>query len=145
VKINGYEMPEDLYYYPDSYLWVRKESDTKATVGLTDFAQQQAGKVSFIRIRPKGFQLEVGKVFGTMETFKWVGALRSPLKGIIDSVNEDVTKNPRLVKESPYEKGWLMRVEFLSSDDTFSELLTKDSVVKWMEEEIRKAKARSIT
>lgn len=145
MKIDGYEMPEDLYYYPESFLWVRKDSDTGATVGLTDFAQQQAGKVSFIRIRPKGFELEVGKVFGTMESFKWVGALRSPLKGIIESVNEDVTKNPGLVKESPYEKGWLIKVKFPSSDDGFSKLLTKDSVVKWMEEEIRKAKARSIT
>jgi len=145
VKIDGYDMPEDLYYYPESFLWVRKESDTKAVVGLTDFAQQQAGKVSFIRIRPKGFQLEVGKVFGTMESFKWIGALRSPLKGFIESMNEDVAKNPNIVKESPYERGWLIRVEYPSSDDSISKLLTKDAATKWMEDEIRKAKARSIT
>lgn len=145
MKIDIYELPDNLYYYAESYLWVRKDSDTEATVGLTDFAQQQAGKVSTIRLRAKGFQIDVGKVFGTMETFKWVGALKAPLKGVIDAINEEVIKNPKLVKESPYDKGWLIKTNASNLSEDLSKLLTNAAVVKWMEEEIKKAKERSIT
>jgi len=145
LKIDKYEMPDDLFYYAESHLWVRKESDSKATIGLTDFAQDQAGKVSAIRLRPKGFQVDVGRIFGTMESFKWVGALKSPIKGVIDEVNGDLMKNPSIVKESPYDRGWLIKIESPNLIQSLSQLLTKDTVAKWMDEEIKKAKARSIT
>ena len=132
-----YEYPEGLYYSKD-HLWAKIE-DGKVRVGLTDFAQQIAGKIRFIRLRPSGVKVEQGKTLGKMETGKWVGPIVSPLSGTIIEVNKDLRRKAGLVNEDPYGKGWLSIIQPTSLDEELKTLWTDLEKMKpWLKQEIAK-------
>jgi len=132
-----YEYLEGLYYSKD-HLWAKIE-DGKVRVGLTDFAQQIAGKIRFIRLRPSGVKVEQGKTLGTMETGKWVGPLVSPLSGTVIEVNGDLRMKASLVNEDPYGKGWLSVLQPTNLDEELKTLWTDLNKMKpWLEQEIAK-------
>ncbi|MEM2047460.1 MAG: hypothetical protein QXZ06_06225, partial [Candidatus Jordarchaeales archaeon] len=82
------ELPEDLYYHPD-HCWARVEGD-KVRVGFDDFGQVTAGQILFIRLKPAGKEVKQNETFGTVETGKWVGPLKSPISGTIAEVNPEI-------------------------------------------------------
>lgn len=136
VKLFGkYEYPEGLYYSKD-HLWAKIE-DGKVRVGLTDFAQQIAGKIRFIRLRPPGRGVKRGKTLGTMETGKWVGPIRSPISGTIIENNVDLRRKASLVNEDPYGKGWVSVLEPTNLDEELENLMTEIDKA-WLEQEIAK-------
>src|SRR3990170_1980923 len=123
VKIlDKFEFPEGFYYSSD-HLWVKKE-DGNVRVGVTDMAQQAAGSILFVRLMPKGRQVESGKPLGTMETGKWVGPLKCPLSGTIVETNETLKTQPKLLNEAPYGKGWLALLQPSKLDDELKNLMT---------------------
>ncbi len=122
VKIlDKFEYPEGIYYSTD-HLWARKEDGT-VRVGVTDMAQQAAGAILFVRVMPKGRQVESGKPLGTMETGKWVGPLKSPISGSIVETNEALKTQPKLLNEDPYGKGWLALIQPSKLDDELKSLM----------------------
>ena len=120
--LDRFEYPEGLLYSAD-HLWVKKE-DGSVRVGVTDMAQQAAGSILFVRLMPKGRQVESGKPLGTMETGKWVGPLKSPLSGTIVEANEALKTQPKLLNEDPYGKGWLAVLQPSKPDDELKNLMT---------------------
>ena len=131
-----YEFPEGLYYSTD-HMWAKIE-DGKVRVGLTDFAQQWAGKILFIRLRPPGTKVQKGKILGTMETGKWVGPLRTPLSGTIIKTNKDPRK-ASLVNEDPFGKGWMSIIQPTNLDQELKTLMADPNKMKpWLEQEIAK-------
>ena len=123
VKIlDRFEFPEGFYYSAD-HLWAKKEDGT-VRVGVTDMAQQAAGSILFVRLMPKGRQVESGKPLGTMETGKWVGPLKSPLSGTIVETNEGLKTQPKLLNEDPYGKGWLALLQPSKLDDELRNMMT---------------------
>jgi glycine cleavage system H protein len=146
ANVDGHELPDELYYFPETFSWAQPMGENQARVGITAFAVAQAGKVSNIRVRPAGFELVQGKVFGTMETFKWVGPLKSPVGGKIAEVNSALLQDFNIVGRSPYEDGWMILVEDIPDlESDLKNLLHGADAVKWQEDEIAKAKATSIT
>lgn len=144
--IEGFELPDDLYYYPETMCWARKESEHTVRIGVTAHAAALAGKISNIRVRPVGFELIPGKTFGTMETFKWVGPLKSPVGGKIIEVNDILLNDYNILALSPYQDGWMILVENNESlDQDLAKLLYGDDAVFWQRDEIKKSKDRSIT
>ncbi len=118
------DFPKDLRYTKE-HEWVRLDGQT-ALIGITDFAQSELGDIVFVELEPVGSYIEKDAVFGTVEAVKTVSELYMPLSGRIVALNEDVQQNPELVNESPYEKGWMIRIEvqdaaalsgLMSSDD----------------------------
>ncbi len=144
--VEGFELPDDLYYYPETLCWAKKEKDGKIRVGLTAHAVDLAGKISNIRVRPVGFDLIPGKTFGTLETFKWVGPLKSPVGGTIVEVNSELLADFNKLAQSPYGDGWLICVEGTENlDNELSALLYGEDAVNWQREEILKAQEKSLT
>jgi len=132
--LDRFEFPEGLYYSAD-HLWAKKE-DGSVRVGATDMAQQAAGSLLFVRIMPKGRQVESGKPLGTIETGKWVGPLKSPLSGTVVEVNEALKTQPKLLNEDPYGKGWLVVLQPSKLDDELKNLMTDpDQLEKFAEAE----------
>jgi glycine cleavage system H protein len=132
--LDRFEFPKGLYYSAD-HLWAKKE-DGSVRVGATDMAQQAAGPLLFVRIMPKGRQVESGKPLGTIETGKWVGPLKSPLSGTIVEVNEALKTQPKLLNEDPYGKGWLVVLQPSKLDDELKNLMTDpDQLEKFAEAE----------
>jgi glycine cleavage system H protein len=101
--------PEELRYTRD-HEWIRIEGET-ARVGITDYAQNQLGEIVFVDITTEGETIGQEEVFGTIEAVKTVSDLMMPVSGEILEVNPVLEDQPELVKQSPYEDGWLVRIK----------------------------------
>lgn len=99
--------PDDLRY-ASSHEWVRKGEP--ATIGITQFAQDQLGDVVFVELPEVGATLTAGQTFGTVESVKTVSDLYAPVSGTVAEVNSALVDKPELINSSPYEDGWLIKV-----------------------------------
>ena len=87
------------------------EKDGKYTVGLTDYAIEQLGDIVFLELPEVGAEFVKGEVFATIESVKAASEIYMPISGKIVEVNETVADNPEMLNESPFEKGWLVKIE----------------------------------
>ena len=101
-------LPDDLRY-SQSHEWVRVEGDT-ATVGVTDYAQNELGDVVFVELPTTGRKLRQDDIFGSIESVKAVSDLISPVSGEVVEVNDALESDPSLANSSPYEDAWMMKV-----------------------------------
>ena len=100
--------PTDLKYTKD-HEWVRLHG-SEATVGITDFAQQQLGDVVFVDLPAVGRHVKQGEVFGTIESVKAVSELFSPVSGEVVAVNNDLGTHPEAINTKPHE-AWMIRLK----------------------------------
>ena len=108
--------PEDLKY-SEEHEWVRMESDISAVVGITDFAAESLGDVVFVELPEVGTELVQFEKMGEIESVKAVSDLYSPVSGTITERNDAVIDSPELVNDSPYDSGWMLRVELSDSSE----------------------------
>ena len=122
--ISELNFPDDLKYTED-HEWSRLEND-EATVGISDYAQDQLGDVAFVELPQVGDTLEKGQEFGTVESVKAVSELFSPLSGEVTAVNNDLEDTPELVNNEPYAGGWMIKIKS-SNPSEMEELMDKDA------------------
>ncbi len=110
--------------YTASHEWLRRhgENASQATVGITDYAQDQLGDVVYVDLPAAGTQLSAGEVCGEIESTKTVAELYAPVSGVVLSANDQLVDTPELVNASPYEEGWLLRIQ-LADDAELASLL----------------------
>lgn len=124
-------IPADLKYTKD-HEWIKIEG-TKATVGITDFAQGELGDIVYVDISTVGQQINQHEVFGTVEAVKTVSDLYMPISGKIAEFNKSLETAPEKVNSDPYGEGWMVKVEIstpaeangLLSADQYKELIGK--------------------
>jgi glycine cleavage system H protein len=109
------DYPEELKYSKE-HLWVRIEG-TRAVIGITDYAQQELGRITSIELPAAGFELEQDDSFGSIEARKTVADLYAPIGGVVIAVNEELQDAPELVSDDPYDGGWLVEVELADRDE----------------------------
>lgn len=107
--------PEDLKY-SDEHEWLRLEGDT-AVIGITHFAQDSLGDVVFVELPEVGSDVGQFEKMGEIESVKAVSDLYCPVGGKVVEVNESLNDSPELVNDSPYEEGWMIKVEVSDSSD----------------------------
>lgn len=117
-------LPQGLKFTKD-HEWVKIDGDV-ATVGITDFAQNELGDIVFVEVETVDEELEKEEVFGSVEAVKTVSDLFLPLTGEIIEFNEELESNPELVNEDPYGKGWMIKIKF-SNHAEVEELLSADA------------------
>ena len=100
----------DGLYYTSEHEWVRLEQGDEATIGITEFAQDQLGDVVFVQLPAIGASLLAGEPFGEVESVKTVSELYAPMTGVVLAVNDTLADRPELVNEQPYEGGWMIRM-----------------------------------
>lgn len=103
------EIPADLKYI-ETHQWARVADDGTATVGITDFAQEQLGDVVYIGLPDVGETVNGGEEAGVAESVKSASDVFSPVTGDVVAVNEALEEEPELVNEDPYGEGWLFQV-----------------------------------
>jgi|SRR5690606_32557870 len=101
--------PDDCRYTKE-HEWVRLGDDGIATVGVTDYAQQELGDIVFVELED-GFEGEADEVFGTIEAVKTVSDLFLPVAGTVVEVNPVLDGAPETVNSDPYGDGWMIRLE----------------------------------
>lgn len=106
--------PPDLKY-SEEHEWVRVESGSVVVIGITEFAAESLGDVVFVELPEAGSQVTQFEKMGEIESVKAVNDLYSPISGQISERNEQVIDNPQLVNDSPYETGWMLKVELSDS------------------------------
>jgi glycine cleavage system H protein len=111
--------PADLRY-TEEHEWIKIIDGNIALVGITDFAQGELGDVVFIEIETEGEELGANDIFGTIEAVKTVNDLFLPVAGKILEVNSALSDEPELVNNSPYEGGWLIKMEIADMSDVES-------------------------
>lgn len=104
------EFPADIKYHPE-HMWVRIDQNGLATVGVTDFAQDQLGKVTYIDLPEEGDDITAGEEMGAVESAKSVSDLISPVSGEVTQVNEDLLDDSAALNDDPYGQGWVLKVK----------------------------------
>lgn len=126
------EFPDDLKY-TEEHEWVLVENET-ATVGITDFAQDQLGDVVFVELPEVGSTVEAGKAFGVVESVKAVSDIYAPLSGEIVEINEELVEAPEVINTSAYEDGWMVKIQ-ISDMSQVDELIDAQAYQAFIENE----------
>jgi glycine cleavage system H protein len=123
--------PADLKY-SETDEWVRVQGD-QATIGITDYAQDQLGDIVYIEL-PWGSAQEVSHEtkFGDIESVKATSELISPVSGEVVKVNDELKDRPELINENPYEDGWMLVVK-MSNPAELDNLMTADEYKAYLQ------------
>ncbi|MEZ7198686.1 MULTISPECIES: glycine cleavage system protein GcvH [Pseudodesulfovibrio] len=100
-------IPKDLLY-AKTHEWVMVEGDV-ATVGITHFAQEQLGDLTFVELPEVGDTFEAGAEMGSVESVKAASEIYAPVTGEVIEVNTELEDAPEKVNEEPYGAGWLLK------------------------------------
>ena len=125
--MSGDQVPEDLLYTTD-HEWLRRDdaNTDEATIGITDFAQDQLGDVVYLDLPGEGDEVTGGDRFGEVESVKTVSDLYAPISGEVIAANGDLEDQPELVNDAPYGEGWLIRVR-IADESQLDGLLDADA------------------
>ena len=124
--------PDDLKYHRE-HTWV-KASGKKATIGITDYAQDALGDIVYIDLPEVDTDFEVNSEIGEIESTKTTSSIISPVSGKITEVNEDLSESPETINEDPYGKGWIAVIE-LDDISELDDLMDAAEYAKFVEEE----------
>lgn len=97
--------------YTNDHEWVSMQGPI-ATIGITDYAQEQLGDVVFVELPKVGAQLRAGEAFGSIESVKAVNDLLAPVSGEVTEINGTLANSPETVNKDPFGAGWLVKLRF---------------------------------
>ena len=103
-------IPADLRY-AKSHEWVRTESDGSVTIGITDYAQNSLGDITYVQLPKVGAALKAGETFGVVESVKAASDLYAPVSGTVVGVNSALEGAPETVNRAPYGDGWMLKLK----------------------------------
>jgi glycine cleavage system H protein len=118
------DTPEDLYY-ASSHEWVKPGDDGIATVGISDYAQTELGDVVFVELPESNSQVSARDEVSVVESVKTASDIYAPVSGEIIAVNELLNDSPETINSSPYENGWIFKIQ-LSNEEELKELLSAE-------------------
>lgn len=136
AKVDKYDMPDDFYYTAD-HAWVKVEGN-QIRIGVTDFMQQMAGEITFIRLPRAGKDMEEGKTLCSLQSGKWAGKILVPMQALVIDVNKDLAANPQILNADPYNRGWIAVLEPADLAAGLGKLLKGDEAIAWLKREIVK-------
>ena len=96
-------------YFTEEHEWIDVEGDT-ATVGITDYAQEQLGDIVFVELPSVGTVIEKGKDAAVVESVKAASDVYAPISGEVTEANGALEDDPALVNSSPEQDGWFFKL-----------------------------------
>jgi len=104
-------VPKYLKYSKD-HEWAHYDEDEGVViVGISDYAQDKIGDITFVELPEEGEEAEKGVSFAEIEHHKGVEEVYAPVSGRLFEVNEALRESPELINQDPYEDGWLAKIE----------------------------------
>ncbi|XTZ19521.1 MAG: glycine cleavage system protein GcvH [cyanobacterium endosymbiont of Rhopalodia fuxianensis] len=116
------EYPDDLRYL-DSHEYIRLDGEI-ATIGISAYALEQLGDIVFLELPEVGDFIEIGEVFGAIESVKAAEDLYPPVSGTVVDRNEQMLEAPEQIADDPYGDGWLLKVRVENLDDHLENTLS---------------------
>jgi glycine cleavage system H protein len=108
-------IPENLRYSKD-HEWVAVDGDN-ATIGITDYAQQQLGDVVYVELPKAGETFTEHEAFGSVESVKAVSEIFTPISGEVTEVNDGLNDTPEVVNADPYDGGWMVKLKMSNTGE----------------------------
>ena len=102
-------IPADLRFHKE-HEWVRLDGK-RATVGISDFAQEALGDIVFLDLPKVGVSVKVGQQIGEVESTKTTSTLYTPVSGTVIQINTELKGRPEVVNSDPYGKGWIAIID----------------------------------
>jgi glycine cleavage system H lipoate-binding protein len=127
-----FSIPEGLYYH-QGHSWVMPQGVELVKVGVDDFAQKLLGRSDEISLPKVGSRIAEGDIGWRLGVDTRTIEMLSPVTGDVVAVNKDIEKNPDLINQDPYGKGWLIMVKPDNRRATVKNLLTGKLATAWME------------
>ncbi|KAH8865450.1 Glycine cleavage system H protein [Schistosoma japonicum] len=121
-------------YYTKKHEWIKVDGDV-GIVGISEYAEQKLGDIVYVELPVVGDTFSVNDQCAVVESVKAVSEIYSPASGTILEVNNDVTKNTKIINKSPLDEGWffklrlsdLSQIKDLLSEESYNEFLTSES------------------
>ncbi|MBP1634850.1 MAG: glycine cleavage H-protein [Acidobacteria bacterium] len=127
-----FRLPAALFYHP-GHAWARLEGAGVVTIGMDDFAQRLIGSIDALRLPEPGAELTQSQpAFAVVSGGKTIPML-APVGGTVVDVNRAAAAAPHAVKQSPYERGWLLKVRSPQLAAHVKALMTGDLARRWMD------------
>ncbi len=121
--------PKDLRFHKE-HEWIRVEGN-KATLGISNFAQDALGDVVFVDVPKVGTSLQAEDQLGEVESTKATSTIYTPVTGKVLQVNHELHDHPELLNQDPYGKGWIAVIE-LANPSEVDGLMTPDQYTEFL-------------
>src|SRR5271163_2893904 len=105
------------YRYTKEHEWLNVEG-AQATLGITDYAQQELGDVVFVQLPKVSAQVKAGQSFGTVESVKAVSDIYSPVSGEVTEINPALADAPEKINQDPHGAAWLVKIRLSDPKET---------------------------
>ncbi len=102
-------------YFTEDHEWIDVDGDS-ATVGITDYAQEQLGDVVFVEVPEAGKQMAKGDDAAVVESVKAASDVYAPVSGTVSEGNAALADDPSLVNTDPEKKGWFFKLALSDTD-----------------------------
>jgi glycine cleavage system H protein len=129
VDVEGCPLPEDRKYDVENDVWVLPGMPgTPATLGVLASLTALAGRFTAVRFRAIGDDVRQGQSVATVESVRFTGPVRVPVDGRIVERNSALTERPKLLNDSPYDRGWIVRFVPAAPDTAFPQLESAEGI-----------------
>jgi glycine cleavage system H protein len=136
-RVAGFLAPDNLRYHP-GHAWLQRERRNMARAGADEFAAALAGDVTKIELPKPGQWVRQGQKVWTLHRNGETAEMVSPIEGEVIEVNQEVLKNPALLRDDPYGRGWLMTVNVPDEESTGRNLIPGNLVRNWMRDAVER-------
>ena len=115
--------------YAKTHEWAYMENGV-ATVGISEYAQQEIGDIVFVDLPKVGTQVAAGQNCCVIESVKSASDIYAPVSGEIVEVNQSAADNPSIVNQAPHGEGWLFKIKMSNPDEVKNLLSFEDYKAK---------------
>ncbi len=127
-----YSIPDDVLL-AETHEYIRMMDDDRARVGITEYAANQLGDIVFVELPDTGQSFDQGESFGSIESVKAQSDLYLPVSGEVIAVNSQLSEEPEMVNDDPYNGGWMMEI-LISNPEELNKLMSPQAYQKFLEE-----------
>ena len=125
-------MVEKDLLYTKEHEWAKIEGDI-VTVGITDYAQELLGELTYVELPEVGIEVGVNDEIGVVESSKSASDVYAPVVGKIIEVNGALEDQPEIINDDCYEEGWICKME-TTDKSTIDDLMTAEQYEEYIEE-----------
>ena len=102
--------------YTKEHEWVKVQNGI-ATIGITEFAQQELGDIVFVELPANGRKVKQGETFCVVESTKAASDVYSPISGSVKEVNKELSAHPEKLNKDSYNTGWMVKLDGISESE----------------------------
>jgi glycine cleavage system H protein len=124
--------PEDIKFHKE-HTWARV-SGKKATIGITDYAQESLGDIVYIELPETDIEVTANTELTEIESTKATSTVIAPVSGMVIEINEKLADSPELINEDPYGKGWIAVIK-MDNPTEIDDLMDAEEYDAYVEEE----------